>query len=315
MTTYGNIAAKIRGAFAANHNTRPGDVDMANIAQIIPPGQSQAGTVHWFNDCVERSKSGDFAVPVIVTPGLASVLLNQNASNRPLNGDAVAQYARDMINGRWSYNMEAIIISKTGELNNGQHRLHAVIAANLPQKFLMAFGAERETRTTVDQGKGRTAGHYLSMTGVKNANVCAALTAMVMSYEEGGRAIKNISKHTHIEITSRVQSDPLIHEAAQFAVSVNKYARDLISVSRIGAAYYIFADICPTDARKYLTQVCVGENIKRGDPAFAARHGLTGLENRSVNNQMEILFHGWNAMRQGRKLAHTKNNGALPALV
>lgn len=287
--------------------------EMASIAKLEP--KAKAGTVHWFNDCVERSQYGDFAEPVLITPGLANVLLQKNDCNRPLNTDAVAQYARDMINGRWAYNMETIIIAKDGSLNNGQHRLHAIIAANMPQKFLMAFGAERETRTTVDQGKGRTAGHYLSMVGVKNANVCAALTSLVKSYEDSGRTIKNISRHTHAEITSRVLADELVHEAAKFSMSVQSYAKGLVSVSRIGAAYYIFADICPADARDFLTQVCVGENIKRGDPAFAVRHALTQLENRSVNNQMELLFHGWNAMRQGRKLAHAKNNGALPALV
>lgn len=308
------FAAKIWGRIAANHNTRPGVINMASIAELKPSAKPQAGTVHWFNECVARSQSEDFAVPVIITPGLAQVLLEKNESNRPLNPDAVSQYARDMIQGRWAYNMEAIIISRGGDLNNGQHRLHAVIAANMPQKFLMAFGAERETRTTVDQGKGRTAGHYLAMIGVRNANVCAALTSLVKSYEGGGRTIKNIAQHTHAEITERVLNDPLVAEAAKFAMSVNNYARGLISVSRIGAAYYIFADICPQDAKAYLTQVCIGENIKRGDPAFAVRKALTDLENRSVNNQMEILMHGWNAMRQGRKLSQTKPNGALPAL-
>src|SRR6185369_3431611 len=76
--------------------------------------------------------------------------------------------------GRWTLNGEPIIVSDTGELNDGQHRCRAVIDANTPIDVVLIVGIKRDTRITLDQGKVRTAGDFLSMEGNINANVLGA---------------------------------------------------------------------------------------------------------------------------------------------
>ena len=58
--------------------------------------KTDAGTVHWFNECVERGKGEVFSEVTTVTPGLASVLLDKNPDNRNIRAVKVEQFAADM---------------------------------------------------------------------------------------------------------------------------------------------------------------------------------------------------------------------------
>lgn len=312
-----NWAANIWGRFAGtSHNSGPEAYDMATVTKIASAGQPAAGTVHWFNQTVERSRQGVLSEVVTVTPGLASAILDRNENNRNVRKVKAAHYAQDMAKGRWTFNGEPIIVSNTGELNDGQHRLYAVIDANVSLPFLFVFGLPRETRTTIDQGAARTAGDYLAMDGVKNSSTVAGVARIVMAYEaEGGKNLNRASDFTNAQMVARCERDDDLHPAAEYAQSVAKYAKGVMIPSLSGAAFYILSEINPTDAKEYLDKVFIGENIKRGDPAFAVRNALSNLERSSKSDRLEMVFRGWNAFRQGRKLTLAKSLGTLPALV
>ncbi len=288
---------------------------MATLNMFTARPQADHGTVHWFNESIKRGQRGVFTEIVTVSPGLASVILERNADNRHLKPVKAGHYTTDMIAGRWVFNGEPIIVSDTGELNDGQHRMQAVIDANLSMPFLFVFGVKRESRTTVDQGAARTASDYLSMDGVPNSALCAGLARLVMAYEDqNGQGLAKAKEYSNAQIVRRVKSDPAISEAAQYAQSVVTYTKGLILPSLVGAAFYILTDIDHDAAVRYLNQVCVGENIKRGDPAFAVRSSLTNLEATNRTARLEIIFRGWNAFRQNRRLSLAKSLGTIPAV-
>lgn len=292
---------------------------MASISKLsLTMGQPEPGTIHWLNKCIERGKREVFTETTTVTPALADALLRANPNNRPLSESRVRRFARDMIDGRWDFNGEPVIVASGGDLNDGQHRLSAIISSNCPQRLLLVFGVTRESRLTVDQGGARTAGHYLGMEGVKNANLCASIARIVLGFETSDGA-KTRSEVSNSEVFLRSMTDDGIGAAAHYAATASKYARGLLTATYIGSAYYLFAAINESDARKFLDQVCVGENIKRGDPAFAVRRALAGHETSGTHaarkDAMEVVFRGWNAFRQRRKLNLAKTLGVLPALV
>ncbi len=64
---------------------------------------------------------------VKITPEKATELLKNNDHNRKVTKSRVAEYAKEMLSGMWMYNGESIIISESGRLLDGQHRLMAVI--------------------------------------------------------------------------------------------------------------------------------------------------------------------------------------------
>lgn len=81
-----------------------------------------------------------------ITPDIAKTMLGENVNNRRISHDNVNMFAREMRNGEWRFNGEAIKFSKDGRLLDGQHRLLAVIAADKPLTTLVIRGLEDETQ-------------------------------------------------------------------------------------------------------------------------------------------------------------------------
>lgn len=124
-----------------------------------------------------RGRTETFYAVLDVTPAMAQRFLELNEGNRPIRlkgRESVETYANAMQRGEWLVNGQDILISDDGLLNDGQHRLMAVIAANMTVRMGFKFGVERYTRHTVDQGVKRTPGHILSMHGEANGKVLAA---------------------------------------------------------------------------------------------------------------------------------------------
>lgn len=97
-----------------------------------------------------------------ITPEIAKTMLGENVNNRRISRDNVNLFAREIRNGEWRFNGEAIKFSKDGRLLDDQHRLLAVIAADKPLTTLVIRGLEDETQQTMDSGKTRTLGDVLA---------------------------------------------------------------------------------------------------------------------------------------------------------
>jgi hypothetical protein len=294
-----------------------GEMGMAIVLERIAPKTAKfdAGTINWLNQNIERGKIYVFSEAVIVTPGLASELLKRNSDNRNIKPVKAQHFASDMIGGRWTFNGEPIIIAKTGELNAGQHRLTALIEANTSLPFLFVFGVERDSRTTIDQGSARTAGDYLAMEGFHYTALASVTAKYIMAFERsGGTSLSLRSQITNAEVVSRVRADADIVASAAYAMRHTKQYKHLVAQSIIATAHYLLTDIHPTEAETYLNQVCLGENIKSGDPAFAVRSALAG-DRKYRDAALEIILHGWNRYRSNQTLQLVRVNGTFPALV
>lgn len=285
---------------------------MAEVAKLFKP---EAGTVHWFNECVERGKGGVFSEATTLTPGLAGILLERNPDNRNIRQTKVLQYEADMRTGRWAFNGEPVIISKEGLINDGQHRLRALIEANVTIPMLFVFGVEREARLTVDQGGARSAGDFLGMEGVENSAVAASIGRLVIAIERERHArLYRESSVTNVEIRARVHGDSAIVDAARYAMASYKYTRAFAPPGVIGAAFYLLNDVHPTDAKEFMDRVCIGDELRRDDPAYAVRDALLGLGRGQKGAKLEAIFRGWVKHRAGEPLKIAKVLGHFPVL-
>ncbi len=295
---------------------------MSTVLDLVTPvsakKQPDAGTIHWLNSCIARGESNTFSEVVTITPGLASELIRRNPNNRNLRQTKVEQFAADMRAGQWKFNGEPFIISRDGLLNDGQHRAEAIVLANHPLPALVVFGIERETRTTVDQGSARAANDYLSMGGVKHASILASVGRVLVAFERSGeQTLRDASYVTNSDIMARVAGDPKLEASAAFASHHAKPARAFAPPAVIGFCHYVFSEISRVEADEYLTAVCDGVGLAKRDPAYAVRERLVNM-NKSRDGKIHIIFRGWNAYRQGRKLDLAKIIGApsnIPALV
>ncbi len=102
-------------------------------------------------------------IKVIITPEVATEMLQHNNNNRSVKVKTVAAYARDMENGLWRKNdPNALIFSDTGELVDGQHRLKAVLksGATIPMNVTVLAP---NTKAVVDRQALRTTRDVLKM--------------------------------------------------------------------------------------------------------------------------------------------------------
>lgn len=288
---------------------------MATQPNITPIKEPTHGTVHWFNQCVERGKGEVFSEAITLNPGLAGVLLERNPDNRNIKPIKLAQYEADMRAGRWAFNGEPIIVSKDGLVNDGQHRLRAMVEANCTLPCLFVFGVERETRLTVDQGAYRNASDFLSMEGVENATIVAGIGRLLIAIErERGARLYRENDVTAAQIRARVERDAKVGEAAAYAMSHYKFTRAFAAPTVIGTAFYMLRDVHPGDAKEFMDQVCMGEELRRDSPAYAVRDAMLAMGRSRRGARLEAIFRGWVKHRSGEPLKIAKVLGHFPEL-
>ena len=92
---------------------------------------------------------------VLVTVELAKLYLAMNTSNRPINKGQVKLLSRQMTAGKFKLTTDAIGVSSTGRLVNGQHRLAAVVDSGVACLMLVAEGLEDDSYEYTDRGTPR----------------------------------------------------------------------------------------------------------------------------------------------------------------
>jgi len=301
------------------------EINMLKVAekqsdtQVNIPGYSFASPSkklgNWLDTLVERAKTKPISQIVSLTPEMAELLLNRNPHNRKINHNLVERYAYDIIGGRWAFNGEPIIVSDTGELNDGQHRCNAVIEAGKPIDVVMIVGVSRDTRTTLDQGRARTAGDYLAMEGHTITNTLAAAAGYAWQNRNYGRLDPKANRATKSEIIQFVDAHPaLVRSVGLFEA---KKARYLGGYAVFAFCHFAIGQVGRRDdVDSFFFSMVEGANLPKGDPALYARNRLTLLTGtRDQNAKAEIIFRAWNAFRRGEAVTRFHlSDGLLPIL-
>lgn len=183
-----------------------------------------------------------------ITPERARLYLKTNENNRPVSRIFVRSYADTMRKGKWILNGVPIIFDNEGRLIDGQHRLLAVIEADIPVKFDVARGASPEAFTTYDCGRHRNLSQLIAMQGIKNYVLTAAIVASNRSLVSTGRLIANnargslkLSNNDYYEIFSL---DPAGYErVAAIIVNISDGKTRILSGSWAGGMYYYLTHV------------------------------------------------------------------------
>lgn len=150
----------------------------------------------------------------LITPEDAKRYLGNNINNRKVSPTTVRAYARDMVFGNWKLNGEAISFLETGELQNGQHRLQAVIKSNTPTWFLVVRGVK--AGSVLDKHKARTTANTMQISGydpsVRSTTVIGAVKFLY-------RTFLGIDKVTDNEVMSFIDKYEEEWDAAYYTCS------------------------------------------------------------------------------------------------
>lgn len=123
----------------------------------------------------------------IITPEKAKTILKNNI-NRKLNTKRVNQYAADMSENRWKINGVPLIMTSNGFLKDGQHRLNALIKANMTLPFLMVHISEKyeSEANNYDIGMTRSVSDLRILSGKGSVSTrTAAAVNFILNYNFG----------------------------------------------------------------------------------------------------------------------------------
>jgi hypothetical protein len=174
-----------------------------------------------------------------ITPAKAETLLAANTSNRPLSKSTVRAFAEAMRRGDWLVTHQGIAFDTTGVLVDGQHRLAAIIEADLPVEMTVFTEVEPNTFDVLDTGKRRNAADVLAIEGEKSTTMLAAMVRTVWLYRNrpdaswsGGAAA--VTNH---QIVQTLEQNPKIREFV--AVGERVATETGMIKSAAGAASYL----------------------------------------------------------------------------
>lgn len=122
-----------------------------------------------------------------IDPILAALYLEGNLENRRISKRVVARYAKEMREGRWKKNGSTISIFDNGKrvrLLNGQHRLLALIEADVTLTFLIVPEESEDVFNTIDTGYNRNVSQLLSLAGHSNTNALQAMCRIGILMED-----------------------------------------------------------------------------------------------------------------------------------
>lgn len=209
-----------------------------------------------------------------VTPDMAAALLANNGHNRKLNANRVQGLVAAMRSGEWRLNGETIIVSDTGKLMDGQHRLKAVMAFGQPVQLLVAYGANEDAFHTIDTGKGRSPGDILSMSDVRNPTACAAVAKLVW------QIIHRVPLTTPAPASYLLKVLERFPSIQKWALETNgKGASTIVPQASLITALVYLEDIAkkPASALDFYEGVTVGANLSEGSPVLALRNRIINV--------------------------------------
>lgn len=247
---------------------------------------------------------------ILITPNVAKGLLEKNTHNRPIRPATVLRYKNDMIEGRWKEDTaECIKISNTGVVLDGQHRLMALIAANVNVYFHIAKNLNDDVFDVLDTGSVRSATDVFKIDSIKNGGALPSIISNYCSLKSGRHSAQGT--HANDRMTNSELRD-FYYEREKFWQAVaNKsqswylsYAK-IMSKSMIGGLYALFYDISPKDAEAFFEEVCTGGGVTNltiktlRDKLMADKVGTKKLP-QSIKNA--IVIKAWNAYRKSTVL-------------
>lgn len=202
-----------------------------------------------------------------VTPELAEKFLIQNTRNRKLRSAHLKAIVRELKEGKWQFNGDALRFDSKGTLVDGQHRLHAILLSGVTAKTLVMFGLApevyedidkiRSARKTTDYVDAQLKEKFAQNGLTKKAQAAyASIAGLLQPYykaiEEGSKFTGDVASQAEFGIAGRasyavkeLDCDLLMKIAS--AVSVDGVTRVLKggTPQSLGAGLYILAKSTP----------------------------------------------------------------------
>lgn len=238
---------------------------------------------------------------VAITPTDAAKWLRANRVNRPVRRKHVEFLARQMTDGEWKVNGQAIVIGDNEQILDGQHRLLAIIESGVTVESLVVYGISEDAFKTIDTGIVRTGSDALALNFNENTGTVKAVgTAALWCVRIEAGFIGRGRKLSNGEVIQYVRQHASLWECAKAVESYPKDTRPL-SVGVGTALYEIFQRKDVAMAAQFIERLYLGAELPQASPEFLVRALLNRRDSRQYNmqNRVRMVIKAWNLRRRG----------------
>ena len=218
----------------------------------------------------------------------ALTLLNyHNVGNRKPMKATVDAYTCDILDNDFSLTGDSVTINKNGGLENGQHRLAAVVQANehianelgvtienLPEDnqvtipLLLAWGLPPNTIKKTDMGKSRT-----------KTNLSKILGMDMQVQAQSKKLVKSLERYSYKKVVSVRDQKAVIDELGSKFIPVIDLLRNGVNGHKYGPvkdALCEFACHYPEKAKEFTEKLVTGTDLQEGNPVLLLRNHILG---------------------------------------
>lgn len=265
-----------------------------------------------------------FFVTAMVNADQARDLLMHNkepeakktGTNRKASSPLVKEYSLLMLSGQWYLNPAPIVFAETGhglevsDLNDGQHRLKAVVLASqehpdIEIPFVFAFDAPSASKWILDLGKRRMPKDWLQMYGEVNANQLSHAVRALYALEKM-QPFQSIGLWRKVKLTPQAQQEFLDeHEGLRYALQQARDTKSLVT-SYVGAVLYylMHREYGVFKTGEFFTGLATGANLAADDPRLKTREFLAIKQREGYKwdglEQLAVLIATVNAWLMGQ---------------
>ena len=258
----------------------------------------------------------------------ARKLLSGSQTKRSQSNMVIAQYARDMVAGRFPPTHQGIAIDCHDVLVDGGHRMSAVLLADQerpgvtvrfwvtrydePASVLCAPGGVFDVW---DSGRIRTISHVLEAEGHSDYTQKAAITRRIIACA-AGTPWTMMYRPSKQEQLAWIETVPGITEAARYAHSKAVPPRTIMSPAAAGFCSWLFSRTAEEkEAAAFMTKLASGENLEARSALLVLRtrllsgnlsHKQPGATRRT-ELRIALTIRAWNRHLEGgpvEKLQH-----------
>lgn len=138
------------------------------------------------NDPNRRARAPPLRIDkLLLTPSRARTILAGSDPLRPVRKDTVTAFSRAMAGTEWVLNGIPIVVSNTGRLLDGRHRLLACVEADTGFPTLIAWDVPDDVIVLIDQHLRRSFAHVLEARGVAQPHAVEQLLNQLLHYHDG----------------------------------------------------------------------------------------------------------------------------------
>jgi len=240
---------------------------------------------------------------VKINKEVAERLLMNNDHNRKEKRRTITGYAAEMLKGNWKENTgELIKISKTNKLLDGQHRLKAIVKADVELNMYVAYDLEDSIFDVLDVGVKRSHSDIFTISGVKNSSVIPSIITLSNILMDGGHGFKTrFVKQTSQELLKQFnENDEYYTSVASKAVLLYSQFARIIGPSQIGGLIVYFNSKSSADCELFFNELCTGQNVTN-NVIYLLRNKL--IEDRTSVKKMDkeyinaLIIKAWNIYR------------------